>query len=281
MEIAQQNGADALARCHRSLELDGADHDYDSEEWLSTVWDIAAPFASVSAPGHRPTDARAGRAGGDQLAGASDRQLDQGSEEAPASIAETLARLLAVWIFTDVALPGRESIWRRGLTALGTVSDFPQGRNQPVDRDHQDTTLVALDASRADHAQDGQRPRACTTSAGADQASVPARGPDRDVARRRFGSSSQSRIPSRSARSPPSQRPHRPAGAAHGAAGSLVARHADARWVQGFLGHSKLTTTERYLHAKARPQDVDVLNRAFAASSQLPEATAVRPHVTS
>jgi integrase len=49
----------------------------------------------------------------------------------------------------------------------------------------------------------------------------------------------------------------------HGA-GSLVARQADARWVQGFLGHSKITTTERYLHAKARPEDVDRLNRAFA-----------------
>ena len=58
----------------------------------------------------------------------------------------------------------------------------------------------------------------------------------------------------------------------HGA-GSLVARQADARWVQGFLGHSKLTTTERYLHTKARPQDVDVLNRAFAAGSQLPVGT--------
>jgi integrase len=49
----------------------------------------------------------------------------------------------------------------------------------------------------------------------------------------------------------------------HGA-GSLVARQTDARWVQGFLGHSKITTTERYLHAKARPDDVDRLNRAFA-----------------
>ncbi|HLI58641.1 MAG TPA: tyrosine-type recombinase/integrase [Solirubrobacteraceae bacterium] len=49
----------------------------------------------------------------------------------------------------------------------------------------------------------------------------------------------------------------------HGA-GSLIARQADPRWVQGFLGHSKLSTTERYLHAKARPEDVAVLNRAFA-----------------
>lgn len=48
----------------------------------------------------------------------------------------------------------------------------------------------------------------------------------------------------------------------HGA-GSMVARQADPRWVQGFLGHSKLSTTERYLHAKARPEDVNLLNRAF------------------
>lgn len=52
----------------------------------------------------------------------------------------------------------------------------------------------------------------------------------------------------------------------HGA-GSLVARQADPRWVQGFLGHSKLSTTERYLHAKARPEDVEMLNRAFAGAS--------------
>ena len=54
----------------------------------------------------------------------------------------------------------------------------------------------------------------------------------------------------------------------HGA-GSMVARQADPRWVQGFLGHSKLTTTERYLHAKARPQDVDLLNRAFVSGTYL------------
>ena len=48
------------------------------------------------------------------------------------------------------------------------------------------------------------------------------------------------------------------------AAGSLVAREAGAHFVQAFLGHSRLSTTERYLHAKSRPQDVAVLNRAFA-----------------
>jgi integrase len=49
----------------------------------------------------------------------------------------------------------------------------------------------------------------------------------------------------------------------HGA-GSLVAREAGAHFVQAFLGHSRLSTTERYLHTKRRPQDVETLNRAFA-----------------
>ncbi len=47
------------------------------------------------------------------------------------------------------------------------------------------------------------------------------------------------------------------------AAGSLVARHADARFVQDFLGHSRIATTERYMHAKARPEDVERVNLAF------------------
>jgi len=52
------------------------------------------------------------------------------------------------------------------------------------------------------------------------------------------------------------------------AAGSLVAREAGAHFVQAFLGHSRLSTTERYLHAKSRPQDVEMLNRAFAVEAK-------------
>ncbi len=52
-------------------------------------------------------------------------------------------------------------------------------------------------------------------------------------------------------------------GLRHGA-GSLVARQTDAVFVQHFLGHAKLSTTERYMHAKARREDIDRLNLAFA-----------------
>ena len=51
------------------------------------------------------------------------------------------------------------------------------------------------------------------------------------------------------------------------AAGSLVAREASAHFVQAFLGHSRLSTTERYLHAKSRAQDVETLNKAFAGAT--------------
>lgn len=50
------------------------------------------------------------------------------------------------------------------------------------------------------------------------------------------------------------------------AAGSLVARTSDPVFVRDFLGHSKLSTTDRYVSAKARPEELERLDRAFAAS---------------
>ena len=52
------------------------------------------------------------------------------------------------------------------------------------------------------------------------------------------------------------------------AAGSVVAREASAHLVQAFLGHSRVSTTERYLYAKSRPQDVEILNKAFAGANR-------------
>ena len=41
---------------------------------------------------------------------------------------------------------------------------------------------------------------------------------------------------------------------------------ADPVFVRDYLGHSKLSTTDRYVSAKHRPEDFDRLNRAFAAA---------------
>ena len=47
------------------------------------------------------------------------------------------------------------------------------------------------------------------------------------------------------------------------AAGSIVARTTDPVFVRDMLGHAKLTTTDRYLGAKLRPEELARLDAAF------------------
>jgi hypothetical protein len=104
LEIAQRNVADALACSHRSLELDGDDHGYHAEEWLPTVYEIAGSLLqSARLDTEPPTLVQVTQEAISWLSRAI-AELDQRSAEAPTSLAETLARLLAVWTFTDVAL---------------------------------------------------------------------------------------------------------------------------------------------------------------------------------
>jgi integrase len=51
--------------------------------------------------------------------------------------------------------------------------------------------------------------------------------------------------------------------------GSLVVREVDTATLKAWMGHAKLTTTERYLHSKPRHTDVARLDRAFAAEPTL------------
>ncbi len=60
-----------------------------------------------------------------------------------------------------------------------------------------------------------------------------------------------------------SLRPVRLHGLRH-AAGSLIARTADPVFVRDFLGHAKLSTTDRYLSTKLRPEELERLDAAFA-----------------
>jgi integrase len=61
-------------------------------------------------------------------------------------------------------------------------------------------------------------------------------------------------------------RPVRLHGLRH-AAGSLIARTSDPVFVRDFLGHAKLATTDRYLSAKLRPEELKRLDEAFAPTT--------------
>ena len=108
LEIAQRNVAGALHRCQQALELDGADHGYTADEWIPIMYDIAGPLLqSARLDIEPPTVVQATQESISWLSRAI-TELDQSSEEAPASLSETLARLLAVWIFTNTALRHRQ-----------------------------------------------------------------------------------------------------------------------------------------------------------------------------
>lgn len=64
-------------------------------------------------------------------------------------------------------------------------------------------------------------------------------------------------------------RPVRLHGLRH-AAGSLIARTSDPVFVRDFLGHAKLATTDRYLSAKLRPEELQRLDDAFAPTTVEP-----------
>jgi hypothetical protein len=108
LEIIQRNVVDALGCCQRALELDGADRGYHAEEWLPTVCDIAGPLLqSARQETEPPTLVQVTQEAISWLSRAI-AEFEQRSEEAPTSHAETLARLLAVWTFTDSALRLRQ-----------------------------------------------------------------------------------------------------------------------------------------------------------------------------
>jgi integrase len=59
------------------------------------------------------------------------------------------------------------------------------------------------------------------------------------------------------------------------AAGSLIARTSDPVFVRDFLGHSKLSTTDRYVSAKLRPEEFKRLDDAFASTASNRTATSI------
>lgn len=109
LAIAQRNVVETLGCCQRALELDGADHGYTAEEWLPTVYDIARSLLQSARPDTEPPTLVQVTQEAISWLSRAIAELDQRSEEAPTSLAEALARLLAVWTFTDIALHQRPS----------------------------------------------------------------------------------------------------------------------------------------------------------------------------
>jgi Phage integrase family len=59
--------------------------------------------------------------------------------------------------------------------------------------------------------------------------------------------------------------------------GTLAVREWDIRKVQGYMGHSRIETTTRYLHHVPKHRDAKVLNDMWNPSSALPRASWRRP----
>jgi hypothetical protein len=107
--LARRNVADALHACEHALESDAAERGYHVDEWLPTVYDITGHLlSSARLDTEPPTIVHTTQEAISWLSRAI-AELDEDSEEAPSSLAETLARLLAVWTFTDAALPNRQT----------------------------------------------------------------------------------------------------------------------------------------------------------------------------
>jgi hypothetical protein len=101
---AEKHGAIALHRCHQALELDGRAHDYTADEWLAAVYDIAAPLLEAARLDREPPSLVEQAQAAVSWVSHAIVELDEGSPEASAAIADALARLLVVFAFTQVAV---------------------------------------------------------------------------------------------------------------------------------------------------------------------------------
>jgi len=101
LETGETNAADALHCCHRALELDGLARGYTADDWLPVICDIAGPLLESARLDHEPPSLVRHTQNTVSWLSTSIARLDEDSPEAAAALADTLARLLAVWVFAD------------------------------------------------------------------------------------------------------------------------------------------------------------------------------------
>jgi hypothetical protein len=103
VDTTEQNAADALHRCHRTLKLDGLGHGYTADDWLPVIYDIAEPLLESSRLDQEPPSLVQHAQEAVRWLSASIASLDQDSRETTAALTDTLARLLVVCVFADAA----------------------------------------------------------------------------------------------------------------------------------------------------------------------------------
>ena len=106
VDTAEKNAADALRRCHRALELDGAARGYTTDEFLPIVYDTAGVLLESADPtrSHQRSCVQTQEA--ISWLSRAVVELDQDSAEASTALTDTLARLFTVWVFAEAAGDG-------------------------------------------------------------------------------------------------------------------------------------------------------------------------------
>jgi hypothetical protein len=100
---AEKTSAIALHRCHQALELDGRAHGYSADEWLPAVYDIGAPLLEGAALQREPPSVVENTQDVVRWLSRAIINHDQDAPDVSAAIADALGRLLAVYVFTDIA----------------------------------------------------------------------------------------------------------------------------------------------------------------------------------
>ncbi len=103
LATAETNVANTLHRCHTALRLDGAAHDYTPDEWLPVVYDTALPLLDSAQLDQEPPSVVHHAQDAMLWLSAAIANLDLDSPDAPAALADALARVLCVHIFAEVA----------------------------------------------------------------------------------------------------------------------------------------------------------------------------------
>jgi hypothetical protein len=100
---AAERGAVVIHRCQQALELDGRAHDYTADEWLPAVYDIAAALLEAARPDREPPSLVEHVQEAVSWLSRAIFDLDQDAHDAAAAIADCLGRILALYVFADIA----------------------------------------------------------------------------------------------------------------------------------------------------------------------------------